>query len=539
MKRGVGRTMPFLACAIFAAGCGSDSSSRNDAGTPASGTPCNTSGATFCVDNGLMVCVDGAWRKNQCTADQTCRMMPQLPGAAPVFACISTAIPTGQDAAGAHTDNPLPPNSSTGGSSGGGTTTGGSDAIPSAGDRCTMAGFTHCTQNDLLTCIDGTWHKTTCAPGQTCRIVSSPVADETVFGCAPTLPPTPGSGGTGTGTGGGSGSGSGTGSGSGSGTGGGTVPSGAQNEFAACTSNAMCTGGLMCDENIQICVKPCQRNAAQSACAATQVCVPNSATDPNAGACLNHSAGRDEACGYNGNICQDNTLSCTQVDTRQYGCKLTCDASAIGQRGTCPSGEMCLEVPDILDAQYPITACTTVGSSSECNGAAGYTCREVQSGAKYCGRTTAWCGSIAPILGQLTTPAIQQYISDGSHCNMSTGHVGCAVYGATAAPADTYCLPVTQDESQGVCVARCDGGVGRPDLDCGLGYRCARPPIEEAGFMDLQYNSAGVRIPCSPTGAQVCQTSEGYTCNMMASGSSGASSYFCSRPSKMCLNATP
>jgi hypothetical protein len=362
---------------------------------------------------------------------------------------------------------------------------------------CSPEGATQCNANALQTCVDTVWQSHDCGTEKICGAVAGLSG---VFTCnatvsTPVNPPA------------------------------GDIP---KKAFEKCTAGDKCETGLVCRAEIGLCVKNCDP-ATPGVCASSEVCTPVTQTNTRDGVCFGQSAQRDTACIDNGNLCAPGQGQCSQVSETETACKLTCNSNQIGQRSTCPENEICQAASGLVQPQTPAKACT---ADTDCN--AGFTCYTFSDDTQSCGRPVGWCGATAPVLGNFSQAGVTEFVQQpGNLCNMTTGHIGCGIVGATGTPAQVECASLGEDASGqdvSVCIGSCEGTT--TDLDCGTGFKCARPAQADSFFFDVQ-TTGDTRVTCTAGDNSACDAVNSYTCF----GPFTANAYYCSRPAKVCMNA--
>ncbi|MEC9071114.1 MAG: hypothetical protein VX938_01990, partial [Myxococcota bacterium] len=148
---------------------------------------------------------------------------------------------------------------------------------------------------------------------------------------------------------------------------------------------------------------------------------------------------------------------------------------------------------------------------------------QTAGGQTVCAQAQGWCGDVVPLCGDLSGGA-----QNCGNCGAADGHAYCSVQGAIGEPAATECFK-PEGGAIGICLGYCETDDGA-DLDCGAGYECAIPPVEETIYVVPQGGEQ--QVPCSDDTA--CDAAGGYTCMELSAGST-----VCARPLKMCRVAAP
>ncbi len=399
------------------------------------------------------------------------------------------------------------------GSGSGGDGGGNGGLTPTANGACVNDGDTACAGNVLLTCSDKVWGPKDCGT----NICGALGNLDGIFACKePKNPVDPGDGG-----------------------GGGD---GAQTNiayFGQCRPGVdSCVAGLVCQPGLNLCAAACNPQSTGS-CGAAQSCQAVSQTDPTMGICFMQDAQRDAACGDNGHDCAPGQGTCSPVGETALACKVSCTGAEIGTQGSCGAQELCM-ASSTVEPQQPQKACTTPGASTDCDAAAGFSCFQVQDG-NLCAKRTGRCGIAVPMVGDFTQAGLQSAVQAGHTCDDEAGHRYCSVASTSANAAVAACVAVTQDAAGkdiSICVGSCGGAEGSPDGDCGTGYECRRPGVNQAFYFDVQANAAGTQVTCTKAQADAgdnsaCNTAGGFSCVGPFSGAA----YYCAAPAKVCLFA--
>lgn len=303
-------------------------------------------------------------------------------------------------------------------------------------------------------------------------------------------------------------------------------------EYGGCATASDCVAGLECiggnPAGDGICGTSCAGDG-DTSCGPGRECLGLTA---GGGLCFNQDALRDQPCLGNGSTCMEGEGECVAISFDNLGnptetrCKLQCDGGGIGTQGTCPAGETCVANPvgyitTQTDANGANVPCTEVGEQDICD--TGFSCFQTSTGQTICAQQQGWCGDTVPLCGDLSTGG-----QNCGACGAADGHTYCAIQGAVGEPAIAECF-IPENAAAGVCLGYCESDEGA-DLDCGTGYECVVPPLEEALYVVPQGGEQ--QVPCTDDSA--CDAADGFTCIELSAGST-----VCARPLKMCRTAAP
>ncbi|MBC7792560.1 MAG: hypothetical protein H7Z43_02545 [Clostridia bacterium] len=108
------------------------------------------------------------------------------------------------------------------------------------------------------------------------------------------------------------------------------------------------------------------------------------------------------------------------------------------------------------------------------------------------------------------------------------GNYACGIRGADLPVAYSFCYRLAG--TLGFCTGTCEGP-NNTFLNCGEGYRCGQPELDDSIFAPTQLDTDGKTVTCTgPGDSTSCDTAGGYGCGDDQNGG-----FYCAKPTFVCI----